>query len=85
MVLFKLPAQYGSEIILNTVYKKSGKKWKIHIEETKYKEYCCTSDLSDSVDHEFDNAKWIHACSWKDSEISNQITKGGIVFAPSYN
>ena len=84
MVLFKLPAQYGSELILNTVYEKSGRKWKIHIGDQKFKEYCCTSDLSDSVDYDYDNAKWIHACSWKDSEASNQITKGGNVFTQSY-
>ena len=73
VVLFKLPAQYGSEAILNAVHRNSGCKWKIHVSQKKFEDYLCTQDLCGSVESDFEKAKWIHACSWKDKESTKPL------------
>ena len=54
VVLFKLPAQYGSEAILNAVHRNSGCKWKIHVSQKKFEDYLCTQDLCGSVESDFE-------------------------------
>ena len=65
VVLFHLPAQYGSEAILRHIYEQSSKKWKIHVSQGKYDEYLCTDDLEACTSCDPAEAQWIHACSWK--------------------
>jgi hypothetical protein len=76
VILFVLPAQYGSEAILDQVYRKSGTKWKIHVSQAKFKDYLCAQDLKNCTHSEFKEATWIHACSWKDP---------GVVSKPDYH
>ena len=64
VVLFNLPAQYGSEKILTEIYERSQNRWRVHVSEKKQNDYLCTKDLSDCVDKNGDNAQWVHACSW---------------------
>ena len=66
VVLFHLPAQYGSEAILRYIYEQSGAKWKIHVSQRKFEEYLCTEDLGSCTSSDPAEAQWIHACSWKD-------------------
>ena len=66
VILLKLVAQYGSEAILKDIYNNSTKKWKIHVSQKKFQDYMCTDDLNEMVSYNFDQAQWIHACSWKD-------------------
>lgn len=66
VVLFTLPAQYGSEAILKAIYQKSGAKWKVHVSRKKYDDYLCAEDLKFCTDSNPAEAQWIHACSWKD-------------------
>ena len=62
VVLFRLPAQYGSEAILKAIFQRS--KWKVHVSKEKQDAYLCAEDLSNFVDSNFDKAQWIHACAW---------------------
>ncbi len=62
VVLFKLPAQFGSEAILKAINTRSN--WKVHVSKDKLGSYLYTSDLSGCVDDDFDKAQWIHACDW---------------------
>lgn len=71
VVLFHLPAQYGSEAILREIYEKSQTKWKIHVPERKYVDYLCFDDLGDCTDDNPNLAQWIHACSKKDDASRN--------------
>ncbi len=71
MVLFHLPAQYGSEAILNLIYLNSNRKWKIHVSQKKKDDYMCTEDLSEFTSVNHAEALWIHACSWKDNNNQN--------------
>ena len=64
IVLFHLPAQYGSEAILRNIYEQSSNKWKIHVSERKFHEYLCTDDLGACTHSDPNVAQWIHACSW---------------------
>ena len=64
VVLFHLPAQYGSEAILRHIYEMSGAKWRIHVDPRKFGDYLCSDDLGDCTDSDPDLAQWIHACSW---------------------
>ena len=64
VVLLKLAAQYGSEAILNSIYKRSKERWKVHVSKEKLDAYLCSKDLYSSVDTHFHRAEWIHACSW---------------------
>jgi len=65
VVLLDLPAQYGSEAILKALYEKSQLKWRVHVSDSKYREYLCSDELGDCADADQRQAEWIHACSWK--------------------
>lgn len=76
VVLFHLPAQYGSEAILRDIYERSGHRWKIHADPKKYESYMCSEDLGGCMDSDPVKAEWIHACSWKGdsaNRFSNRI------------
>jgi len=67
VVLLKLPAQHGSAAILKKIYEQSQSRnanWKIHVSQEKQDGCLFTNDLVDFVDSRFENAQWIHACSW---------------------
>ena len=67
VVLFHLPAQFGSEAILKYIYEQSSNKWKIHVSQGKFNEYLCIEDLGECTSSNSDEAQWIHACSWNKS------------------
>ena len=67
VVLLKLPAQHGSAAILKKIYEQSQSRnanCKIHVSQNKQDDCLFTNDLVDFVDSRFENAQWIHACSW---------------------
>ena len=72
VVLFHLPAQYGSEAILRYIYEQSSSKWKIHVSQGKFNEYLCIEDLGQCTSPDPEEAQWIHACSWNNTMSSNR-------------
>ena len=73
VVLFDLPAQYGSEAILKRLHEKSNRKWKIHVNTKKSKDYLNIQELHGIVDDNFAKAEWIHACPWDKNDHGSHI------------
>lgn len=73
VVLFDLPAQYGSEAILKKLHEKSNRKWKIHVNTKKSKDYLNIQELHGIVDDNFAKAEWIHACPWDKNDHGSHI------------
>jgi len=63
VILLTLPARYGYERILQNIYKKSMKQWRVHINEDKFEEYLCTNELAECAEPDHSRAQWIHACT----------------------
>ena len=72
VVLFHLPAQFGSEAILRYIYEQSSNKWKIHVSQGKFDEYLCIEDLGECTNSNPEEAQWIHACSWHNFTSGNK-------------
>ena len=75
VVLFHLPAQYGSERILRDIYEKSGLRWRVHTSDARFGDYLCSDELGDCTDSDPRVAQWIHACSWKDARSKKSVSK----------
>ena len=57
-----MPSQFGYESIIENVFQKSLKKWRVHISGPSFTDYLCTSVISECTDTDASKAPWIHAC-----------------------
>ena len=62
VVLFVLPAKYGYEGILNNIYQRSRNCWRVHVNQPRFSEYLCSSELSSCTSDSPNQAQWLHAC-----------------------
>ncbi|XP_040576764.1 protein artemis [Lepeophtheirus salmonis] len=75
VVLFELPAQFGSERILKEIFERSGCRWRIHVSQRKFLDYLCSDELGDCTTSDPKMGEWIHACSWQDAEVKAHRVK----------
>ena len=62
VVKLHLPAQFGYENILNTIYLRSRLEWRVHVPAIKFAKYLCHNSLQDSTDSDLNEAEFVHAC-----------------------
>ena len=59
VILLDLPHRFGSESILQKIFRKSLNKWKVHVNNPNN---LCTSAVSVCTESDPSKAPWIHAC-----------------------
>jgi DNA cross-link repair 1C protein len=72
VILLHLPARYGYERILQQIYEKSLKNWRVHINLDKWADYVCKGELMECTEKNPDKAPWIHACTAPRKDGRNQ-------------
>jgi hypothetical protein len=58
-------------MILKDIYEKSNMRWRIHVSNSKFRDYLCSEDLGDCTEADPKLAQWIHACSWKEEKATS--------------